>query len=108
MPPMLHVAFLELTARAQQQLLTHEMRCGVYQRHHILQLIPEPEGATGLIVPATRPETTGKRLIDEPAIGEHIERLIRCFYMQGSQRVGPMSPHGLKRGATCHRSSKSA
>ena len=53
------------------------MRRGVDQRHRILNLIAEPEGAPRLVVSAPRPETARQRLIQEPSIGQHVERLDR-------------------------------
>src|SRR5512134_3681540 len=106
MPPMLHISLLKLTARAQQKLFPHEMRLAVNQCHRILKLVAEPEGAPRLIIAASRPETTSKRLIQEPAIGQHIEGLIGCLHMHGSQRVRPMLPQRLKRSSACCRTSK--
>ena len=42
MPPVLDIAFPELTA-AQKELLAHEMWLGMDERHHVLQLIAETE-----------------------------------------------------------------
>jgi len=45
----------------------------VDERHHVLQLIAETEGPTGLVGPAPRPKTARQSLIQEPPVGEHIE-----------------------------------
>ena len=63
MPPMLDISFRELTGRAQEQVLAHEARLGVDERHHVLQLIAETEGAPRLVVAAPRPKTAGQSLV---------------------------------------------
>jgi hypothetical protein len=46
MPPVLDVALPELAGRASQQMLAQKVRLRVHQRHGVLQLVAEPEGAT--------------------------------------------------------------
>ena len=79
MPPMLHIALAELTRRAQQQMLAHQLRLGMDERHRVLQLIAETEGAARLIESAARPHAARQRLIEQPAIGQDIERSGRAF-----------------------------
>ena len=45
MPPVLHVALEELAAGAAQQMLAHQGRLGMDERHRVLQLVAESEGA---------------------------------------------------------------
>ena len=52
---MLDVPLRELTGRAAQHLLTQEVRLGVDNRHCVLQLVAETEGASRLVVPGPRP-----------------------------------------------------
>ena len=42
---MLNIALPELTAGAEEQVLAHQARLGVDERHHVLQLIAETERA---------------------------------------------------------------
>ena len=42
---MLDIAFLKLSGCAEQEVLAHKLRLGVDERHRILQLIAETEGA---------------------------------------------------------------
>src|SRR3990167_665413 len=70
MPPMLDITLLELMGRAQKEMLTHEPRLGVDERHHVLQLVAETEGAPRLVVSAAGPKTARERLVQEPAIGQ--------------------------------------
>ena len=72
MPPVLNVAFAELSARAQQKLRPKKLRFGVDERHGVLQLVAETKSAARLVVTAARPHTAGERLVDEPAVREHI------------------------------------
>ena len=52
MPPVLNVALDELSSRRAQQVLAGEIGPRERQRHDVLQLIAEPEGAPGLVIPA--------------------------------------------------------
>ena len=45
MPPMLNIAFLELTGCAKEQMRTHKARLGMNERHHVLQLIAKTESS---------------------------------------------------------------
>ena len=94
---MLDIAFLELAARAEEQLLAHQMRLGMDERHHVLQLIAETEGASRLVVSAPRPKTAGQSLVQEPAVGQHVERRVGSFHMHGAESVIPVLPHRFQR-----------
>ncbi len=78
MPPVLHVAFGELAARAQQQLLAQHRGLGVHERHRVLQLVAEAERAARLVEAAARPHPAGDRLVEQPAVGQHVERRRRA------------------------------
>jgi hypothetical protein len=54
MPPVLDIALLELTGRAKQLLLAREVRLGAGECHHVLQLIAETVGSSGLVVSACK------------------------------------------------------
>ena len=73
MPPVLDIAFLKLSGGAQQEVLADKLRLAVDERHRILKLIAETEGAPRLIVSAPRPQTARQRLVQEPAVGQHVE-----------------------------------
>ena len=70
---------------------------GMDQRHCVLQLIAEAESAAALIVSAARPKTARKRLVEQPAVGQHIERRVRRFHIDRSQRMFPVLPHSFER-----------
>ena len=106
MPPMLDVSFPELAGCAAEQVLAHEARLGVDERHYVLQLVAETEGAARLVVSVSSPKTAGKRLVQEPAIGQHIERLVGSFHLNCAKRVVPVLPHRLELVARCSRSAE--
>src|SRR3989304_3625210 len=81
MPPMLDIALLELTGSAEEEMLTHENRVCMYERHHVLQLVPETESAPRLVVSAAGPETAHYSLVQEPAIGQEIYGLVGCLHL---------------------------
>ena len=70
------------------------------QRKHVLELIPEAEGAARLVGAAPRPNATGQCLGEQPAIHEEIERIIGSADLDGANRV---LPHALDRGERCLR-----
>ena len=103
---MLDISLRELAGRAAEQVLAHEARLGVDKRHHILQLVAETKGATRLVVSVARPKTARESLVQEPAIGQNIERLIGSFDMNGAKRVIPVLPHRFERAARRSRSAE--
>jgi hypothetical protein len=60
---MLDISFLKLAGGAKKQMLALKARFGVNERHYILQLIAEAEGAPRLVVSGSRPKPAGQRLI---------------------------------------------
>ncbi len=97
MPPVLHVALDELAARAAQQVLAQERGLGVHQRHRVLQLVAESEGAARLVVAAARPQAARERLVQQPAVGQHVDRGIRRVDLHVAERALPVRVHGLQR-----------
>ena len=87
-------------------MLAHELRLGMDQRHHVLQLIAEAEGAARLVVAAARPKPAGQGLVQEPAVGQHVERLVGCVHIDRAQRVVPVLPHRFERARAGGRSAK--
>ena len=99
MPPMLNIAFAELMCRTAQQVLARERGLGMDQRHHVLQLIAEAECPARLVIAAARPQTAGQGLIYQPAVGEHVERLIGCFHLYCAQSAVPVFVYRFARSA---------
>src|SRR5512132_2608413 len=104
MPPVLNVSLLELMRRGEEEVITYKTRLGVDHRHGILKLIAEAEGAPRLVESAPRPKTACESLVQEPAVGEHVKGLVRCFHLDRPQRVFPILPYRFERIARGSRS----
>ena len=87
MPPVLDVALHELAAGAAKQLLAQQRGLGVDERHRVLQLVAEAEGAARLVVAAARPHAARQGLVEEPAVGQHVERRVRRFHLHRAERA---------------------
>ena len=74
MPPVLHVAFDELTRRSAQDVRARDARFRVHERHRVLKLIAEAERAAALIESRTPPHPTRQGLVQTPSIQHHVER----------------------------------
>src|SRR5579863_1888397 len=96
-PPMLDVSLPELAPRAEEEVFAYKTRFRVDQRHDVLQLIPEPEGASRLVESAPRPKTACESLVQEPAVCEHVEGRVGCFHLHRAERVLPVLPHRFER-----------
>ena len=96
MPPMLNISFYELTGGAQEQVLAHEIRPGVDECHHVLQLIAETEGAPRLVRCAARPQAARESLVQQPAVGQHVERRVGGFDIYCAEGVPPVLPHRIE------------
>ena len=94
---MLHVAFWKLARRRKQQVGSHLRGRGVHQRHHVLQLVAEAECAAGLVEGRARPEAAREHLIQQPAVGEQVQRGVWRVHLQDTQRALPVVPHGVER-----------
>ena len=51
------------------------------QRHHVLQLIAEAERAARLVIAGARPDAARQRLIEQPAVHQHVERIVRRAHL---------------------------
>ena len=59
------------------------------QRHDVLQLVAEAEGAARLVEAGPRPEPAAQVLVEEPAVHEQIEGVVRRAHLDGVQGIGP-------------------
>src|SRR5215204_1408473 len=96
MPPVLHVAFLELVCGSQDDLFARDVRTAVDKRHHVLQLIAKTESASGLIKGCSRPNAARKRLVEEPAVEHCVQRLVRRSDFDSSEEMVPVRQHLFK------------
>ena len=99
MPPVLHIAFLELAGGREQQMFAHQMRSGVDQGHDVLQLIAETKGPSRLVGSASRPKPAGKGLVEKPAVGQDVQGLIGGFDIDRAKGMGPVLPDRIEGGA---------
>ena len=67
------------------------------QRHDVLQLIAKAERPAGLVVAAARPETAADRLVEQPAIHQRVERVVRRVHLHGVERPIPVRLHPAER-----------
>src|SRR3990170_3623572 len=93
MPPVLHVTLKELALGATDQLLAGEPRRSMDKRHGVLQLIAKTVGTAGLIIPTAAPEPAGHCLVDQPAVGQHVQRRVRRLHVHRAKGSVPVSPH---------------
>src|SRR5438132_14046288 len=87
-------------------MLAHETRLRVNERHHILQLISKTERTARLIVATARPETACERLVQQPAVGQHVDRWVRRLDMDCTESLIPILPYRIERLAPGRRSAK--
>ena len=73
---MLHVALRELPPRGALEVLARQIGSRGGQRHAVLQLVAEAVGAAGLIESGARPDATGERLVEQPAVEHQVHRAI--------------------------------
>ena len=85
-------------------MFAQEVGLGVQQRHRVLQLIAETEGAPWLVVSVPRPEAARERLVRQPAVGQDIQGRVGGFHMHGAERALPVLPHRFERTMRCGRS----
>ena len=88
-PPVLHVARPELASRGTQDVLAGDGGPRDAKRHHILQLIAIAPGAARLVKRGTRPQPASERLIEQPAVQEHVHRPVRRLYLDRAERLLP-------------------
>src|SRR4051812_2545609 len=91
MPPMLDIALWELAGGRSENVLPCEPGGRDDERHHVLKLVAEPEGAAGLVETAPRPETARQRLVEKPTIQHHVHRFVGRADLDCSKRVVPRS-----------------
>ena len=82
----------------QQQLRAQQLGPRVHQRHRVLQLVAEAERAAGLVVAAARPQAARDRLVDQPAVGQRVERGVGRAHLHRAQRLRPVRDDAVELG----------
>src|SRR4029453_7424029 len=88
-PPVLDVALLEMPYRRAQRVLPCQPGRGDGERHHVLKLIAKPIRAAGLIERRPRPDATGQRLVQQPAIEQNVQSAVRCPDLHRAEQLAP-------------------
>ena len=96
-PPVLDVAFDELVAGRPQQVLAGEVRPGERERHRVLELVAEAERPAGLVVAGPRPQPAAQVLVEEPAVHQQVEGVVRGAHLHRVERPVPRPTHGVER-----------
>ena len=96
-PPVQHVALLELPRRRPQQVLARRLGPAPQQGGGVLELVAEAVRAAALVVPGAAPVAAGERLIFQPAVRQHVDGRVRRVDVERAQRAAPELPHGLER-----------
>ncbi len=81
-----------------QQVLAGEVRPDERERHHVLELIAEAERPAGLVVAGPRPQAAAQVLVEEPAVHQQVEGVVRGAHLHRVERTVPRPTHG----AECH------
>src|SRR5215216_374605 len=97
MPPMQHIALLELMRSRLENMLAHPIWAHMGVSHHILQLVAEPIRTTGLVEGSPAPEAAGQGLIQQPAIQQDIHGRVWGLHMDLSQNFIPKLAHLFSR-----------
>src|SRR5207245_855009 len=82
-------------ARGPDDVRPEKVRPRQGEGHRILELIPEAEGTPRLIEAGPRPEPAAQVLVQEPAVHEKVEGVVRAAHLDGLQDVGPEPLHRL-------------
>ena len=98
---MLDIAFRKLTGRTQKQVLARQMRPGMDKGHRILQLIAKPESASRLVGGAAGPQAARQGLVQQPAVGQHVEGWVGRFHMDRAEGVLPVLPYRFESVTRC-------
>ena len=68
------------------------------ERHRVLELVAEAEGAAGLVVAGAGPHPAAQVLVEEPAVHEDVEGVVGRPDLHRAERLLPAAPHRLERG----------
>ena len=93
MPPVLHIAFGKLPRGVEHDLPAQQVRRGPGQRHRVLQLIAETEGAAGLVKTGLRPESARHRLVQQPAVDHRVEQRVGGLHCRRAEQRVPVLAH---------------
>ena len=93
---MLNITLRELVCGTEKEVITNKTRFRVHKCQNILELVSESECAAGLIIPTSSPQPRGKHLVQQPAIGQNVDGLVRRLHLHGAEKACPMLMHRLE------------
>ena len=100
MPPVEDVPLFELPLGAREDVRPRQGRIHVLDRQNVLQLIPEPEGPTRLVVARAGQDPRGDCLVEQPAVQQEVQRRRRRAHARRAQQSVPVlaqvSPRGVE------------
>ena len=106
MPPVLHVALDELPRGRAQDVFARELRCGMHERHHILELVAESEGTARLVKGRASPDAAAQRLVEQPAIEQEIGGGLGRLHLDRAEEIVPPALRPAERGLDICRSAE--
>ena len=63
------------------------------ERHHVLELIAEAIRASRLLISRACPHPAAQILVQQPAIHDHVERVVRRVHLHSIEHLIPTSPN---------------
>ena len=93
----LDVALHELARGRAQDVRARQVGTGQAQGHDVLELVAEAERAARLIVAGARPQAAADVLVEEPAVHEHVEGVVRRLHLHDVEHVVPRPARGVAR-----------
>ena len=92
-PPVLDVSLHELARRRPDEVLAGQVRPRQGQGEDVLDLVPESVRPARLVVAGARPEPARDILVEEPAVDEEVEGVVRRRDADGPERLFPGRLH---------------
>ncbi len=74
---------------AAQDVRPGDLGRGVDQGHHVLELVAEAERAARLVEARARPVPAGEHLVEQPAVGQQVERRVGRLHLHDAQATLP-------------------
>src|SRR5439155_23874736 len=96
MPPVLDIAFHELSRGRAQDVVAREVGRGVHEGHDVLQLVAEAISAARLIKGGAAPNAATESLVKQPAVEQKVRGKLGRFHFDRAQEPAPPTPGFLE------------
>src|ERR1043166_340357 len=97
MPPMIDGSLSELVPRVEPDLIECPRRIDRQPEETVLQLIAEPEGASGLIISGAPPHSSRDCLVLRPSVLHQVHRTVGRVRDCAVEKTRPAPVHFLQR-----------